>query len=447
MAVHFDLPRTNVLGSTDCNIKITDRWPRKNWNKGPPPLPDNFESSNKLWRSFDSLQNLQARRTHHVSATPLRVPLEFLWDAAPVMVQMDVDIHTPESQQVWSFQDYDAWKADESLLRDFIEAKKERLQDKTYHFIPIDINQLPDAEEEEGPIDGDGDDDDDDDEDDDEDEGTGKAKRKTRGNARTKATGIAETKATRKARTKAGGITKSQASGKAGGKDNGQAKGKGRDTGKIITKEAHVDRWGLIVLHLVQFEKPDADDSDDEMEGVSPHNVLESYAVINPDYGEAARALEDDLAQRLLELLDFCGIDTTHADRKTPWVPPREYWSSGLRVFEMIRVWVDRLADNYCADPRHHDDVLFWGEQPGWFNPDYVRSNMIGMAASSVNQHMEGTTRIAIEPIIDKAIYYWPADEEIETVTMLPDRTYVRAYYNFQHRENPIDISENWEDL
>lgn len=56
----------------------------------------------------------------------------------------------------------------------------------------------------------------------------------------------------------------------------------------------------------------------------------------------------------------------------------KEHWSTGLRVFEMIRVWLDRITEAYCKNPYVHDPIKFWEAHPGWFNPDAVRSNMIG---------------------------------------------------------------------
>lgn len=55
-----------------------------------------------------------------------------------------------------------------------------------------------------------------------------------------------------------------------------------------------------------------------------------------------------------------------------------EYWSTGLRVFEMVRIWLERLAELHCIHPHGHDPAKFWAAHTGWFNADAVRSNMIG---------------------------------------------------------------------
>jgi hypothetical protein len=366
MVVHFDIPRTNVLHADDGNIQIKERWPRKNWTAGPPPLPAKFASSHGLWRSFDSLQCLQARRTQRVSANTLRVPLEYVFDAAPTMTQISVEIHTPQQRQVWSWADFDVWKSDESRLQEFIEAKKDLLQSKTYHFIPIDINQLicgeeeeeeeqegqeaEDARDEEHDADDDDDDDDDDSDDDHEndDEAPPKKPNTTKSRATSKRTGKTTSTVTggvNKARGRVGAKAGTKAVATAGTRARTRARivDKGEDAdagpGKAETGGRPAEQWGLIVLHLEQFGQ-DSDHGSGEDEGLDRHyNLLHSYAVINPDNSPDARAMEDDLANRLLKLLEYCGIDTTAANaattaadssddserrgRKDPWIPPR----------------------------------------------------------------------------------------------------------------------------
>jgi hypothetical protein len=68
------------------------------------------------------------------------------------------------------------------------------------------------------------------------------------------------------------------------------------------------------------------------------------------------------------------------------------------------------------------------------------------VAASRVHLNMGGTTRTAIEPIIDDAIYEKSTDNTIKTVTMLPDRRLVCPFRNLQAREKPSAISENLAD-
>ncbi|KAI0410096.1 hypothetical protein F4802DRAFT_611758 [Xylaria palmicola] len=215
--------------------------------------------------------------------------------------------------------------------------------------------------------------------------------------------------------------------------------------------------WALIVLHLRRSSKKAKDKSDE-----GPYDTLSSFGVISPDHGQASRDLEDDIADVLPDLLAKMGIERhSGTKRERPWVPPRyvvehslnapqltklmrganEDWSSGLRVFEMVRVWLDRLAEQYCITPHEHDHERFWASHPGWFNPDAVRSNMIGMAATIVNRSMNSTTRIAIEPFLDNSMQY--NGEGILTETMMPRRRHVGAFTPNKSRRHPFFIDDH----
>ncbi|KAI8624780.1 hypothetical protein F5Y19DRAFT_480269 [Xylariaceae sp. FL1651] len=213
----------------------------------------------------------------------------------------------------------------------------------------------------------------------------------------------------------------------------------------INQHEGRPPHWALIVLHLERSRgiNPDWDglDSQDEFIDISDDfNVLQSYAVIDPDHGDEARDTEHDIIDKLLVILNVLGVMNAPQHASSDG---RENWSSGLRVFEMIRVWLDRITESYCLNPRLYDERAFWRPHPGWFNPDSVRSNMIGMAATMVNRAMESTTRVAIEPVLDGAIVFMPNGETIGTQTMMPDRQNVAAFDPSQNRTDPVAISEN----
>ncbi|KAI1261370.1 hypothetical protein F5Y18DRAFT_440489 [Xylariaceae sp. FL1019] len=254
--------------------------------------------------------------------------------------------------------------------------------------------------------------------------------------------------------------------------------------------EGEPPRWGLIVMHMAhrpavrQSAYRDDENSylDDEApETISPDaafDYLQSCAVIYPDHGTSARDLETAIGSKLFNILTEMDIDVHHEDiRKRPWIPPmnpphqegKEYWSTGLRVFEMIRVWLDRVTESYCWDPRVHDDADFWRAHPGWFNPDAVRSNMIGMAATMVNRAMQSQTRIAIEPIKEGVMSVRRGDilessktkrkktakyksgqpygfEVFDIDDMMPNRQNVRAFDPSEPQESPVEIAEDDED-
>ncbi|KAI1431355.1 hypothetical protein GGR50DRAFT_689760 [Xylaria sp. CBS 124048] len=212
-----------------------------------------------------------------------------------------------------------------------------------------------------------------------------------------------------------------------------------------------IPHWGLIVMHMRNTDNPDEEDPDHD-EKVKPFNVLHCFAVINPDHGEAARELEEDVIQELLFILRTMGITVDGSLQREPWVPPsmnapqlrdgdqKEYWSSGLRVFDLARTLLNRIASEYSSTPHTIDSEIFWASHSGWFNPDAVRSDMIGMAATMVNRAMNGTTRVAIEPIIDNNMNI--TDERgvttvTHTVAMQPDRRQVGVFDRTRSRDSP----------
>ncbi|KAI1815526.1 hypothetical protein GGS20DRAFT_542829 [Poronia punctata] len=165
---------------------------------------------------------------------------------------------------------------------------------------------------------------------------------------------------------------------------------------------------------------------------VMMHFPSRNYVVIDPDYGREGREREDEVDR---------GLGFDDGRRWRPWVYPmnppptttspekekekekekeeeKEYWPSGLHIFEMIRHWLDRMAEFNCCNPGQDvgEVETFWTHpHPGWFNPDYVRGIMIGIVASAINNTlMQGTTRLAIEPILDNALRNNVDGEDVE---------------------------------
>ncbi|KAI0535796.1 hypothetical protein GGR58DRAFT_503939 [Xylaria digitata] len=347
--------RTNILETTGGTIDITQRWPRKDRMKGPPDLPLNFQLSDRVERCLDSLNALQFTRTHYLTEGTLGVPLQFLHDSLPYMVQHDVNIFQPIAEDIWSIPfepppyDPDEPDPNEEYMEDIMDRYQPAFPYRRYHFWPIDINRVLDDDE--------------------------------------------------------------------------------------------PPHWGLIVLHLAhkQDEKDDPNEPNDPL--VGPYNYLDSYTIINPNHGDNAREIEHDVDHRLQYILPGIGIE---CDVNAPQLTPDgevEEWSSGIRIFEMIRIWLDRLTELYCQNPHGHDGARFWASHPGWINLDAVRSNMIGMAATMVNRAMDSTTRIAIEPILDNAMQC--DGETVETETMLPNRQEMGVFVPSQSRRHPALLVDN----
>ncbi|KAI1323393.1 hypothetical protein F5Y16DRAFT_383873 [Xylariaceae sp. FL0255] len=182
----------------------------------------------------------------------------------------------------------------------------------------------------------------------------------------------------------------------------------------VERKPKRPPRWALVVLHF------DQGDRFNETETSDSFDTLQSFAVIYPDCSDESRQMEDDIAQWIETWLRSTGEFQFSADfeRMRPWLPPmnapnstsKENWTSGLRVFEMIRIFLDRLAQSYCIAPRVHEHDHFWDAHSGWFNPDAVRTHMIGMAAARVNKAMDFRTRLAIEPMREGALSFRQGD-------------------------------------
>ncbi|KAJ8132421.1 hypothetical protein O1611_g1201 [Lasiodiplodia mahajangana] len=364
--------RTNILESYVGTIRIGNRWPRRNQSKGPPDLPENFRTSKRVARCLDALQVLQFKRNQYLLGETLAVPLQFLHDSLPYMVQRDVNIFQPIHEDIWTTPFKGTIDGiDDAEIQEFIEISAPVLPGRRYHFWPIDMNQ------------------------------------------------------------------------------NGV--------------DGALPHWGLIVLHLVNRAEEGLDETmSDGDELVGPYNYLDAYAVITPDHGPKARALENDIANTLITLLPSMGIGVdqgTH--REYPWVPPshlliivkmnapqitppsnREHWSSGIRVFEMIRVWLDRLTKLYCENPHWHNGFDFWAAHPGWVNVDAVRAIMVGLSAEMVNRAMDHTTRIAIEPMLDYEMQNTHTGEVIRTRLIAPSRRRIGAFLPNQTRKSPVWLED-----
>ncbi|KAI0810242.1 hypothetical protein GGR55DRAFT_695443 [Xylaria sp. FL0064] len=237
------MSRTNVLETVDATIQFKERWPSKYKFNGPPELPKRFRISRTVERCLDALQVLQMGRNEYVLEYTLAVPLQFLHDSLPYMVQRDVNIFRPVERDIWGLElggDFDRLDAE---LGDFIERHEEELGSRRYHFWPIDVSR-----------------------------------------------------------------------------------GGGNDP----------PCWALIVLHLTHKNEK-ADDSlmskDTQKE---PYNFLYSFAVIDPEHGNAARELEDEVIAVLKHVLPKMGITVgTTSVRENTWVPPSE--SSSLYTYRRER--------------------------------------------------------------------------------------------------------------
>ncbi|KAI1486332.1 hypothetical protein F5X96DRAFT_673760 [Biscogniauxia mediterranea] len=215
-----------------------------------------------------------------------------------------------------------------------------------------------------------------------------------------------------------------------------------------------LNRWQLVILHLGR-NKSAFENEDGQVEydyAKEPFGNIESIAVIDPEHGKVGEDRETKTLDRFLQVLDAMGFKPgPDFSRQKPWIPPctspfspklvlftkrhispnpPQYrgkidWSSGLRVFDILRASLNRITESYCYNPRVHDGRNLWKPHSGWFNPDAVRSEMIGMAATMVNRGMQYTTRVAIEPV--KSIKFRNG-RTVPIQNMMPDRSQVYAF-------------------
>lgn len=203
-------------------------------------------------------------------------------------------------------------------------------------------------------------------------------------------------------------------------------------------------QWALAVIHLNQgsVENPDWKEGDcvtQKRIKLNIFNSIEGIAVLDPDQtdGDKRSTL---IYNRILYMLTRAGMESGDDPKKEVWLPPMnsvqhqgelEYWSSGLRCFDLARQLMDRILDRYCEEPGSHPCSL-WDPTRGWFNPDAVRADMIGIAAMEVNKRMAYTTKIAIEPVSNLK----HGDKAVGTRLLRPDRSHVHMWQPGKYDKN-----------
>ncbi|KAI2463904.1 hypothetical protein F4781DRAFT_425989 [Annulohypoxylon bovei var. microspora] len=102
------------------------------------------------------------------------------------------------------------------------------------------------------------------------------------------------------------------------------------------------------------------------------------------------------ISYRLRHILEKSGLTFAADCERVVWVPwQKDNWSCGLRVYWSAKQILDRLARD-MAEGRSYDEQL-WAPMGGWFNPDAVRWEMIGLNAYEAVKEMDYRARIAVE--------------------------------------------------
>ncbi|KAI1464167.1 uncharacterized protein F4812DRAFT_443650 [Daldinia caldariorum] len=165
-------------------------------------------------------------------------------------------------------------------------------------------------------------------------------------------------------------------------------------------------RWVVAVIYLRQSWEATEDVEE-------TYDMLHEIAVIDPQsHLDEQRTADNVVLPRVISILEMLGVEN-YKEIKLPidvWVPPLHEpdeergtaggtWSSGLRVFSIIREIIDRMTWCYSKRPKRYDHEALWGDLSGYFNPDRVRTEMMGLAAMACHRVLGYITRVGIEPI------------------------------------------------
>ncbi|KAI3329200.1 hypothetical protein HD806DRAFT_275684 [Xylariaceae sp. AK1471] len=133
----------------------------------------------------------------------------------------------------------------------------------------------------------------------------------------------------------------------------------------------------------------------------SPHfNRIDQWCVVTARRSPQGDAMVGRVKQRLPEILKEGRIRIDKDSEIDPaiWVPMDESnWSSGIRVYVLIKTLMHRVTEFYCGQVQHQQ--TFWDPLPGWLNVDEIRAEMQGRAAQRCLAATGYRSRIAIEGV------------------------------------------------
>ncbi|GAW25257.1 hypothetical protein SAMD00023353_0303680 [Rosellinia necatrix] len=171
--------------------------------------------------------------------------------------------------------------------------------------------------------------------------------------------------------------------------------------------EAAKGHWVAVIAHL--YKKTDRDpcwglfseDSDEQVTAKSTDfNRIDEWCVATARRSPEGDAMVERVKRRLPKVLKEGGFKLDKDSEIDPaiWVPMDESnWSSGIRVYALIKALMYRVAELYCKGLPHQPS--FWGPLPGWLNVDEVRAEMQGRAAQRCMAATGYRSRIAIEGV------------------------------------------------
>ncbi|KAI8946695.1 hypothetical protein F4801DRAFT_596248 [Xylaria longipes] len=208
------------------------------------------------------------------------------------------------------------------------------------------------------------------------------------------------------------------------------------ERGYFVTAIFHMDK-GLV--DDPNFD-PDEDPNADIPRVQNPlFNIVHAWSVVDPQRGPTARKRVTRVRDRIERIFAAEGItfgplsymdqQVENGERRAmPWVPPlttSDDWSSGIRLFALVRQLIQRVLDSYCTGTGH-EEWFFAEPTCGWLNVDQVRHEMIGICAINTLEDMNWNARLAVECI--EKITTVDFIGEFKAALLAPDNTGKHAY-------------------
>ncbi|KAI8947714.1 hypothetical protein F4801DRAFT_494794 [Xylaria longipes] len=195
--------------------------------------------------------------------------------------------------------------------------------------------------------------------------------------------------------------------------------------------EAERGHWVAVIAHLYKStirnpNKKFFPDNDAIPVSIvsTDFNRIDEWCVVTTQRSPQGDAMTDRVRERLPTIFKEgrIGFDKK-SEKPAIWVPMDETnWSSGLRVYSLIKTLMHRITEFHCTRQRHQP--TFWDPVSGWLNVDEVRAEMQGRAAQRCMAATGYRSRIAIE-----GVFRWIGmKERVRANELRPRRRDNQAY-------------------
>ncbi|TGJ80032.1 hypothetical protein E0Z10_g8722 [Xylaria hypoxylon] len=197
--------------------------------------------------------------------------------------------------------------------------------------------------------------------------------------------------------------------------------------------EAEKGQWVAVIAHLYKKDIRNPNKKHFPTNSAIPSTVpsedfnrVDEWCVVSPQYSPEGDAAVERVKQRLAVVLQEGKVRIDKRSEIEPgiWIPTDgKKWTSGLRVYALIKALMHRITQLYCRQMDHEQS--FWDPLPGWLNVDEVRAEMQGRAAQRCLAATGYRSRIAIE-----GVRRWIGTKEVTQAKELrPRRRDNEVYY------------------